>query len=187
MRKVLVILAALVLLTLGATWVNAQPIPNVQVYFTSEWDAYGKTAIEECPGFVIGTLYVVASNFNMWMSAVEYQVEYPPEVTWLADNTGGIDIGSSPAGIATSWPLPQNAFVPCSVNDVTVLYNCEGCPREDIPILVVPNPGAISGNVQAVRWPDGALIPAIGMLSYICPTVPAEETSWGQIKALYDN
>jgi hypothetical protein len=123
----------------------------------------------------------------MWMIGAEYKVEYPPEMIWLADNTGGIDIGSSDIGIATTWPLPQNAFVPFAVNEVTVLFNCEGCPRTDIPILVVPNPTAPSGQVQAVRWPDVALIPAIGMLSYICPTVPAEETSWGGVKALYQN
>jgi hypothetical protein len=186
MRKVLVV-SALLIMVLGASIASAQSIPNIQVYFTSEWGAYGKTALETCPGTgVIGTVYVVASNFNMWMSAAEYMVEYPPEVIWLADNTGGIDIGRSDIGIATSWPLPQNAFVPFAVNEVTVLYNCDGCPRTDIPINVVPNPTSISGEVQAVRWPDTAVITAVGMLSYICPTVPAEETSWGKIKALYE-
>jgi hypothetical protein len=66
------------------------------------------------------------------------------------------------------------------------MYNCDGCPRTDIPISVVPNPTSISGQVQAVRWPDNSVIPAVGMLSYICPTVPAEDTSWGKIKALYE-
>jgi hypothetical protein len=187
MRKVLVILSALALLTVGTSLVQAQ-FPNVQVYFTSEWDAYGKTTLEECPGIgVIGTIYVVASNFNMWMSSIEYKVQYPPYVVFLADNTGGIDIGSSDIGIATAWPLPQNAFVPLAVNKPTIMYNCEGCPCPNICFTVLPNPSAPSGQVQAVRWPDNALIPGIGMVSYICPTVPAEDTSWGQIKALYDN
>jgi hypothetical protein len=187
MRKVLVVFSALVILALGTSIVSAQPIPNVQVYFTSEWGTHGITAIEECPGVgVLDTVYVVASNFNMWMSAAEYMVEYPPEVIHLADNTGGIDIGASDTGIATSWPLPQNAFVPFAVNAVTIMYNCVGCPRTDIPINVVPNPASISGQVQAVRWPDNSLITAVGMLSLICPTVPVEETSWGKIKALYE-
>lgn len=187
MRKVLVVFSALVILALGTSIVSAQPIPNIQVYFTSEWGTHGITAIEECPGVgVLDTIYVVASNFNMWMSAAEYKVEYPPEVVWIADNTGGIDIGSSPVGIATTWPLPQNAFVPFAVNKVYVIYDCVGCPRTDIPILVVPNPAAISGQVQAVRWPDNALIFGIGMISLICPTVPVEETTWGNIKALYE-
>jgi hypothetical protein len=186
MRKVLVV-SALLILVLGTSIASAQPIQNIQVYFTSEWGAYGKTTLDECPGPVLGTLYVVASNFNMWMIGVEYKVEYPPEVTWLADNTGGIsDIGDSPTGIATAWSLPQNAFVPFAVNEVTVLYNCTGCPRTDIPINVVPNPGALSGQVHAVRWPDNVLIPAVGMVSLICPTIPVEETTWGTIKALYE-
>jgi len=186
MRKVLVV-SALLILVLGTSIASAQ-VPNVQVYFTSEWGAYGKASIEECPGVgVLDTIYVVANNFNMWMSAVEYKVEYPPEVIWLADNTGSdINIGTSPTGIATSWPLPQNAFVPFAVNKVTIMYNCVGCPRLDIPINVVPNPTAISGEVQAVRWPDTALITAVGMQSLICPTVPVEDTSWGKIKALYE-
>jgi hypothetical protein len=178
---------------MGASLVNAGgPIPNIQVYFTSEWGTYGQTHLQECPpdppGTVVGTLYIVAINFNMWMSAVEYQVNYPPQFIWLADNTGGIDIGQSPTGIATSWPLPQNAFVPYAVNTVTFIYNCQLCNSgPNIPICVVPNPAAISGQVQAVRWPDGTLIPAIGMKSLICPTIPVEETSWGQIKALYND
>jgi hypothetical protein len=187
MRKVLVVVSALLILALGTSITSAQtPIPNLQVYFTSDWGTYGAAQLQTCPGFVVGTIYVVANNFNMWMSAAEYQVLYPPEVIWVADNTGGIDIGSSPAGIATSWALPQNAFVPFAVNTVTVLYNCAGCPTTDIPIVIVPNPGSISGQVQAVRWPDNSLIPAIGMTSLICPTVPAEETTWGSIKALYE-
>lgn len=190
MKKVLVILSAILLLTAGASLVNAGgPIPNIQVYFTSEWGAYGSTTLEECPGIgVVGTVYIVASNFDMWMSAVEYKVQYPPYVVWLADNTGGIDIGQSPTGIATSWPLPQNAFTPFAVNKATIMYNCEGCPCPNICFTVLPNPSSISGKIQAVRWPDGALVQGIiGMVSYICPTVPAEETTWGNIKALYNN
>lgn len=187
MRKVLVLITALLVMALGATIVSAQ-VPNMQVYFTSDWGTYGATSLETCPGPVLGTLYVVASNFDMWMIGAEYQVLYPPEITWIADDTGtgSISIGSSPVGIATTWPTPQNAFVPFAVNTVTVLYNCTGCPRNDIPIDVVPNPSAISGQVQAVRWPDTALIYAVGMESLICPTVPVEETTWGSIKALYE-
>jgi hypothetical protein len=187
MRKVLVVLPALLLLTLAASSVNAQPIPNIQVYFTTEYGVYGKTHLDECPGVgVVDQIYIVASNFNMWMIAVEYKVQYPPYVSLVADVTGGIDIGFSDVGIATSWPLPQNAFVPFAVNKPWIQYNCEGCPCDNICFKVVPNPSALSGQVQAVRWPDNALIIGVGMESLICPTIPVEDTSWGQIKALYD-
>jgi hypothetical protein len=123
----------------------------------------------------------------MWMIAVEYQVLYPFQIIWLSDNTGGIDIGSSPVGIATSWPLPQNAFSPFAVNKVFFLYNCQLCYEgNNIPIDVVPSPTAISGQIQAVRWPDNVVFAAVGMRSLICPTIPVEETTWGNIKALYE-
>jgi hypothetical protein len=124
----------------------------------------------------------------MWMQAVEYQVLYPPQIMWLADNTGtGINIGTSPTGIATAWPLPQNAFSSFAVNKVLFIYMCQLCYEgNNIPIVVVPNPTAISGQVQAIRWPDGGTVYGVGMTSLICPTVPVEETTWGNIKALYE-
>ncbi len=190
MKKVLVIFSAMMLLTLGASWVHAGgPIPNVQVYFTSDWGTYGQAQIPECPpnppGTVLDSLYVVANNFGMWMSAIEYQVIYPPQIMWLSDYTGGLDIGTSPTGIATAWPLPQNAFVPFAVNKVLFIYLCQLCYEgTNIPIDVVPHPD--SGLLRAVRWPDNFIVHAIGMRSLICPTIPVEETTWGNIKALYN-
>jgi hypothetical protein len=193
MRKVLVVFSALLLLTLGASMVNAGgPIPNVGVYFTSDWGTYGHTALPECPpdppGTVFDSLYVVANNFNMWMIGAEYQVLYPPQIIWLADNTGGINIGASPTGIATTWPIPQNAFVPFAVNKVYFIYNCQLCYEGvNAPIVVVANPASISGQVQAVSWPGILVTFGIGMTSLICPTIPVEETTWGNIKAMYQD
>jgi hypothetical protein len=188
MRKVLIIFFALLILGLGASISSAQ-IPNVQVFFTSDWGTYGATHLDSCPpdppGTVFDSLYVVASNFNMWMSAIEYQVIYPPAIMFLSDNNGGLNIGTSPTGISTAWPLPQNAYVPLSVNKVYFIYMCQRCYEgTNIPINVVPNP--TTGLLQAVRWPDNITVPAIGMVSLICPTVPTEETTWGNIKALYE-
>lgn len=187
MRKVLIISTALLILVLGASISSAQ-IPNVQVYFTSDYGTYGHTHLDSCPDVPGGldSLYVVASNFGMWMSAIEYKVVYPWIFTWLTDNTGGLDIGASPTGITSAWTFPLNAFFPVSVNKVYFLYNCQKCYEgTDIPIDVVPHPE--TGFVRAVRWPDDATVNAIGMRSLICPTIPTEETTWGTIKALYNN
>jgi len=191
MKKLVVSFLAVLLMALGVAWVSAAgPVPNVQVYFTSDYGAYGKAQIPECPpnppGTVFDSLYVVANNFNCYISAIEYQVSYPPQIIWLGDDTGtGLNIGSSPTGIATAWPFPQNAFVPYAVNKVKFIYNCQLCyDGNNIPITVLPNPG--SGYLRFTQWPSNTLINAIGMVSLICPTIPVEETTWGNIKAIYN-
>jgi hypothetical protein len=187
MRKVLIVLAALMILSLGTSIVSAQPTPNVQVFF-DQW--FGKTALDACPpdapGTVEGYLYVVASNFNCWIGGIEYMIDYPPEITFDADNTqGGLSIGDSETGLSTAWTFPLNGFSPVLVNRVTIIYNCQLCYEgPDIEITVVPHP--VSGFVRCVRWTDNAIINGVGMKSLICPTVPTEETTWGNIKALYN-
>jgi hypothetical protein len=126
----------------------------------------------------------VASNFGMWMSAIEYGIIYPPQLLFIGDDTGGLDIGNSASGIATSWPFPINAFSPVLVNKIKFFYLCQLCYETDIPIVVVQHP--ITGFLRAVRWPDNVLFNGVGLTSLICPTVPAEETTWGNIKALYN-
>ena len=184
MRKVLLVFSALLIISLGTSIVSAQT-PNVQVHFN---EYFGQSHLGQCPPdpllTKIDSFYVVANNFNMWMSAIEYQINFPMQIVPLGDNTGGLNIGSSSTGIATSWPFPINAFSPVLVNKVTFLYNCQLCFTQDIPIVVVPH--SVTGFIRAVRWPDNAVINGVGMTSLICPTVPAEETTWGNIKALYN-
>ena len=193
MKRVLLVVLALMIMSLGTSIVSAQT-PNVQVFF-DEW--FGATHLDQCPpdtpGTVNGYLYVVASNFGMWMTAIEYAIVYPPEITYIGDITTGLSIGKSPSyaifpettgGIATSWPFAINAYFPVLVNKVFITFNCQLCYDTDIPITVVAHPG--TGFLRAVRYPDGGYVSGVGMLSYICPTVPAEETTWGNIKALYN-
>lgn len=184
MRKVLFIFSALLILSLGTSIVSAQT-PNVQVFFD---EYFGQTHLAQCPpgapGSVIDSAYVVASNFSMWISAIEYGIVYPPQLIFLGDDTGGLDIGNSGSGIASSWPFPINGYSPVLVNKIKFIYNCQLCFEQDIPIVVIPHP--LTGFVRAVRWPDNNLFNGVGMTSLICPTVPAEETTWGNIKALYN-
>ena len=184
MKKVLFVFSALLILSLGTSIVSAQT-PNVQVFFD---EYYGVTHLDSCPpespGTVTGYLYVVASNFNCWISAIEYMIEYPPDLLFTLDMTGGLNLGTSQIGLATSWTFPINGFNPVLVNKVMFTFNCQLCFEQDIPITVVPHPD--TGFLRIVRWSDSALISGVGMTSLICPTVPAEETTWGNIKALYN-
>jgi hypothetical protein len=185
MRKVLFVFSALLIISLGTSIVSAQT-PNVQVFFD---EYFGQTHLDQCPPDApmtkIDSFYVVASNFNMWVSAIEYGIVYPPQIMFIGDYSGGLDIGNSMAGIASSWPFPINGYNPVLVNKVTFMYNCQLCfEGMNIPIIVIPHP--LTGFVRAVRWPDNGLVNGVGMTSLICPTVPAEETTWGNIKALYN-
>ena len=182
MRKVLLVFSALLIISLGTSIVSAQT-PNIQVFFEG-----GTSVLDQCPagppGTVFGHMYVIASNFNMWISAVEYGITYPPQILFVGDNTGGLDIGNSQSGIATSWPFPINGYSSVLVNDVSFIYNCQLCNDHDIAVVVGPHP--LTGFCRAVRWPDNVLINGVGLTSYICQTVPNEETTWGSIKALYN-
>jgi hypothetical protein len=65
---------------------------------------------------------------------------------------------------------------------VVVEWNCIACERLADPIVVGPNPltGVLGFN-------DGwHIYLALGLTAIICPTIATEETSWGKVKALYE-
>jgi hypothetical protein len=192
MKKILVVVCA-VAFCLAAASADAQvtPVPYVQVYFD---EFHTVTVLEECPTAPAGTLYVVAHNWNMWMSAIEYRIEYPPEVGFLGDSIDEdrqLAIGQSPTGIAIAWKnTPGKAFVSLRLQTVSVLWNCEDCQTQNVTITVVKSPDSDPTQpnhlVRALDWPDEAEHWGFGMAAYLCAIVPVEETTWGGIKAQYD-
>jgi hypothetical protein len=194
MKKVLVVVFA-VAIGLFAVQSNAQ-IPNVGVYF--HHDGYGgySQMAADCPAAPAGTLvdsvYVVAYNFNMWVIGIEYKIEYPTLVSFMADiiTPAQLKIGSSAIGIGITWPLPQNGFGALLCQKALFLWMCEAddCVNvlhHNTPWVVVPHPD--SGLLRAVRWPDVGTVAGVGLTSLLCPwTIPTEETTWGGIKAMYE-
>lgn len=183
MKRILVVVAAVALL--GVTAASAQ-VPHVVVFFSNN-----STAMD-CPvapvGTVLDSISVVAVNFNMWMNGIEFMIDYPPQMTWLGDDVGpNLSIGNSPTGIGITFPLPLNAFVPATVMKANFVWMCDDCSpgNQNAPVTVLPYPS--SGLIRAVRWPDLATVIGVGMTSLICPTVPVEETTWGGIKAQFNN
>ncbi len=172
--------AITVMLMLVAAPLAAQT-PYVQVYF----DPGHTQTTSDCPGMQIDTLYVVAHNFNAWLTAIEFSITYPAEMNWLADMASTpLVIGNSPAGVALAFPTPVNGFDAVEVMQVMVMWQCSACGAStNIPLVVAPHPQ--TGFVRATRYPDNGFINAVGMTSLLCATVPVEETTWGQIKALY--
>ncbi len=182
MKKVLALVLALAVMGMMAQTVSAQ-VPFVQVYF----DDLAHTS-KDCPGAgTLDTLLVVAHNFNIWMTAIEYSIQYPPSLTWLGDiSPSPVNLGNTPSGVATAFPTPLNAFQPVLVMQVLVNWECTTCGGTPEAVIVGPHPG--SGFLRATRYPDNATVIGVGMTSLVCPgTVPVQETTWGQVKALYNS
>jgi hypothetical protein len=182
MKTVAIVVALLVLASVPL----AAQTPTVQVYFDENFSGSGDCPSAP-PGTVLDTLYVYANNFNMFMSSIEFQIDYPAQLSWVADvpSQDALAIGTTPAGVALAWTIPQNAFEPFQMCQVLVTWQCDACAGlENTPLVVVGHP--FSNQVRAVRWPDNTEIIAVGMTSLICAVVPVEETSWGRVKALYN-
>jgi hypothetical protein len=186
MRKVLAVVLAAVLVGMFAYSADAQ-VPNIQVYFDNP---HTQTAVN-CPGQVLATLYVVANNFNSFVQAVEYQVNYPSSVLFLNDAYDApLFVGNSKDGLALSYLVSQNAFAQWRIQTASVFYNCVDCA--DITYFPGGNPQAIvvDGYLASpdprYTTPGGVERDVTGMTSLICPgPVANEETSWGQVKSLY--
>jgi hypothetical protein len=176
-------IATLVVLALMATVVavSAQT-PFIAVYFDEGLSQESK----DCPGFVVDTWYVAALNFNTFLSGAEFQIQYPPAVMYVADlNLPPVVVGNTAAGISMGFALPVNGFSPITLCAVQVLWLCEACdgPFIDNVVKVVKHP--FTNFLGVTDFPGYNEIPAVGLTAYICATVPVEETSWGQVKALY--
>jgi len=163
--------------------VSAQT-PYIAVYFNSGYSQEAK----DCPGVgVFDTWYVAAVNFNMFLSAADFMIQYPPAVTWMADlPVWTVSQGTTAIGYSVGFPVPQNGYSPVLLVKPLVMWNCAECvdPWMVNQIKVVANPG--TGFLGAVDYPGYNLVPAQGLTALICPLpIATEQTTWGQIKATY--
>lgn len=151
-----------------------------------------------CPGPGIDSLFVYAYNFNAFLSGIEYGINYPDGnadgnspgepnyMTWIADyDTQPVTIGTSFTGLSMGWPIPVNGFFPVLVHKVLINWTCTGCLATQGEVTVIPHP--LFGFVRATKFPDQGIIDGVGLTSLVCATVASEETTWGQIKSLYED
>lgn len=137
---------------------------TVAVYFD---EALTMRAMD-CPGPGLDTLYVVAEDFNILFTGMEFKIEYPPSMVWLADmDMPPVTIGNTANGVSIGWSLPLNGFFPVQFMRVLVLWTCTDCATVNQPIKVVPHP--TFGSIAAARFPDFELIYGSGKTSIICP------------------
>ena len=182
--KALFIVTVFVALAMGFVAPVGAQTPNLGVFFDSGWSRMDWN----CPGAgTMDTIYVVARNFDRYLAAVEYAINYPPAMTWLYDfDIPTMTIGNTPTGITSGFGVPQNGYNPLCVAKAVFIWNCSECTPtySDIPVIVSTHPG--TGFLGGVDYPAYDLVPAVGMLSLICPTVPTESSTWGKIKSLYN-
>jgi hypothetical protein len=97
-------------------------------------------------------------------------------------------IGSPTTGLTISYGA-------CSVSDILLFtwdFQCQITSATCVKLEVVPDPAAMSGYIEVVDCNSNRLI-GNGSTLYVNPNftcdcgeiVPAEDTNWGQIKALY--
>jgi hypothetical protein len=182
MKRLLSVFFTVVII--GASFNAKAQIPFVQVYF----DKHGTSDTRFCPPEVTpDTLSVYAVNFNMWMSSIEYKINYGPAINHVDDifEIRGTINGNSAWGLKKSFRDPVDASVPVRVQRAVVVWFCTDCAGFlDTPVEVVPHPDNV--KVRAVRWPDDVFIEGVGMSSTICPwATPSRESTWGQVKSLY--
>jgi hypothetical protein len=155
----------------------------VSVYFDKTGRTYGT-----CEPFAIDTLAVVATGWNMELTAIQFRIQYPPSILWIVDfNTQLVTLGATPNGIATGWPTPQNGFEPILVCNVLYQWNCNNCSSHADELIRVLGHPLLGGTVSATRASDNALIDGAGWVAVVCPTqpLPVERSTWSRVKALY--
>lgn len=180
--KTLLAVTAVLAASLMAVGAHAQTTPTVGVFFDESFTRMQ----EDCPNVgVLDSVFVVAMNFNAFITGIEYSINYPPTMTHMGDYAiPPVTIGSTPAGISEAFGLPQNGYAPIVVAKVLFMWNCTpGCPIDNVPVIVEPHP--YTGKLRATDFPAYEYIDAIGMTSLVCATVPTEETTWGRVKAMY--
>lgn len=161
-------------------------VPNVQVYFDP---AYGETQADcQSPG-TPQTLYVVMNNWNMFVQAVDFSVEFPPALFFggLTTPPNTLVLGNVADGVAIAWQLPQNGFGPLLAGTMNAFWT-GGCDCGEGPQALIVRGRLSAGQPQptATRWPDFTDHEGVGMTSLVCPgTIATEEKTWGGIKALY--
>jgi hypothetical protein len=194
-KRVLATGFALMLIMLSFSVTSAQT-PFVAVYFDHAFQTEASpVAPNPCPGIgVLDTLYIAATNFNAFLSGIEFQVHYPPSLIWITDfdtpptvAVPGATFGNTPTGISVGWANPQNGFFTVEICKVLVQWNCDDCDVTDQPIIVTGHPLFVPAIPRATDFPNFQFINGVGLTSLICVTVPVEESTWGKVKSLYQD
>lgn len=185
MKARLICSIGLIILVMSVSLAAGQT-PTLRIYFDLELTQGHQGCPDPPDSLLEDSLYVVAENFGTWFTAMEYQIQFPPEMILIEDDTGGLNISNSAEGIATAWPTYLIGTERVVINKVKFMWNCQIDPNGDIPIPIVAHPQ--TGHIRGVSWWTHEFITAVGSSGWISQEeVPVEDTSWGRIKSIYNN
>jgi hypothetical protein len=167
-------------------------VPNVQVYFNPAHTETQAFCPDAPPGTVSQNLYVVMNNWNMNVTGVDFSISYPPSLIFLGDQlvdpVTQVSLGNSPTGIAIAYAncCYQDGFQAIEVLRPLVLWGPCDCLQGPQALVVGGYTPLGKTQPTAVRREDFAEFSGVGMTSLVCPVgVATEQTTWGQVKALY--
>jgi hypothetical protein len=133
--------------------------------------------------------YVVHVN-TPGATASEYQAKMPTcmvGATYLSDtNLFPVTLGNSQTGVSVGYGTCRTAPINTQIISVFVSGLSTPCCRW----YVTPNPNTVSGKIEGVDCAFESTYPT-GGTGIVNPNstcqcnVPTEETTWGQVKALY--
>ncbi len=128
-----------------------------------------------CPG-------AVASQWKV-MPGGGFNCTYTGEIVALPTS-----IGSTQSGISIAY----GGCLPSDILLVTINYFCMGASPPCASLTVVPDPAAPSGTIEVIDCFYVKLVGGGGIFymnpdgSCDCRWTPVKDSSWGQIKALYN-
>ena len=150
-------LLVFVMVVLSAATVSAQT-PFIAVYFDNTFQTESTINPGGCPGIgTLDTLYIAMTNANVFVSGVDFAVNYPPELNWISDILSPLEIPrvvSRWVGRLRKTVLVRFSFVACSSNGCVTrvqvqTYRCRS-RRTPIPFSWVTRTSRTSLSSQ--QW-----------------------------------
>ncbi|MFQ5511152.1 MAG: hypothetical protein ACE5EO_04820 [Candidatus Krumholzibacteriia bacterium] len=133
-----------------------------------------------CPGVgVADTLTILLVDAGAPICGAAFQVTYPPSMLWIADfDTAPATVGTTPSTVSMAWPTPLDGLSPIVCARVAFQWTCSDCAGHENEQVLMPAAliGFCTGNVPGNVSPGE-----------VCPTIsPVEQSTWGRLKALYE-
>jgi hypothetical protein len=115
----------------------------------------------------VDTLYVAVSGFTTPIEGIEYKITFPPEIIWLGDVEldNGLKIGDPVSGLSMAFLTPQAASSPVLIQEIIIMWMCEGCTTTNIPITFAAHP-----DTESLRAVTSDLVfeDVVGHTSLVC-------------------
>ncbi|UCG50603.1 MAG: hypothetical protein JSW58_10370 [Candidatus Latescibacterota bacterium] len=161
--------SSLVLLLFSTAFIPVCAIgqPSIALYFDQALTQQHADCPDAPPGTVLDTLYLAAFGFSTPIEGIEYKIQFPPEIMWIGFSSPerGLKIGDPINGLSMALFTPQDASSPVIIEELIILWLCEGCVTTNILIEFAAHP--MTGSLRAVTS-DLVFQDVIGYTSVVC-------------------